>query len=184
MAYDQKNNAKASLLFISTDEFMQNFESKTHTNVFVLDFSKTFDVFPHQRLLHKLDHYGIWGTTLNWIRNFLTNRTQKVVVIGSSSESACVKSGVPKGTVLGRLLFFTYIMLSPDGKPAIIKKTWIQVHPECETQQTWHIYLMFDQCWANVVDGGPTLVKHWVDVSCLLGTLENVFINTIRWCLP
>ena len=28
---------------------------------------------------------------------------------------------------------------------------------------------MLDQCWANVVDGGPTLVKHWVDVSCLLG---------------
>ena len=25
---------------------------------------------------------------------------------------------------------------------------------------------MFDQCWANVVDGGPTLVKPWVDVSC------------------
>ena len=28
---------------------------------------------------------------------------------------------------------------------------------------------MFDQCWTNVVDGGPTLVKHWLDVSCLLG---------------
>ena len=39
---------------------------------------KAFDVVPHQRLLHKLDHYGIRGTTLNWIQNFLTNRTQKV----------------------------------------------------------------------------------------------------------
>ena len=28
---------------------------------------------------------------------------------------------------------------------------------------------MFDQCWPNVVDGGPTLLKHWVDVLCLLG---------------
>ena len=36
-------------------------------------------------------------------------------------------------------------------------------------QQTRQIYLMFDQCWTNVVDGGPALVKHWVDVSCLLG---------------
>ena len=26
-----------------------------------------------------------------------------------------------------------------------------------------HIYPMFNQCWANVVDGGPTLVKHWVE---------------------
>ena len=91
---------------ITTDEFIQNFESKTQTDVVVLDFSKSFDVVPQQRLLHKLDHYGIRGTTLNWIQNFLTNRTQKVVVDGSSSESAHVRSGVPQGTVLGPLRFF------------------------------------------------------------------------------
>ena len=28
---------------------------------------------------------------------------------------------------------------------------------------------MMNQCWADVVDGGPALIKHWVDVSCLLG---------------
>ena len=47
-----------SQLLITTDEFIQNF-------VVVLDFSKAFDVVPHQRLLHKLDHYGIRGTTFN-----------------------------------------------------------------------------------------------------------------------
>ena len=94
---------------ITTDEFIQNFEGKTQTDVVVLNFSKAFDVVPHQRLLHKLDHYGIRGTTPNWIQNFLTDRTQKVVVDGSSSESARVKSGVPRGTVHGPLLFLTYI---------------------------------------------------------------------------
>ena len=81
--------------------------------VVVLDFSKAFDVAPHQRLLHKLDHYGIRGTTLNWIQNFLTNRTQKVVVDGSSSKSARVRSSVPQGTVLGPLLFLTSLQRSP-----------------------------------------------------------------------
>ena len=28
---------------------------------------------------------------------------------------------------------------------------------------------MFDQCWANGVDGGPPLVKHWVELSCFAG---------------
>ena len=95
---------------ITTDEFIQNFESKTQTDVVVLDFSKAFDVVPHQCLLHKLDHYGIRGTILNWIQNFLTNITQKVVFDGSSSELARVRSGVPQGTVpQGPLLFLTSI---------------------------------------------------------------------------
>ena len=69
MAFDQNTHA------ITADEFIQNFESKTQTDVVVLDFSKAFNVVPHQRLLHKLDHYGILGTTPNWIQNFLTNST-------------------------------------------------------------------------------------------------------------
>ena len=98
-----------SQLLITTDEFIQNFESRTQTYVDVSDVSKAFDIVPHQRLLHKLDHYGMRGTTLNWIQNFLTNRTRKVVVDGISSESARVRSGVLQGTVLGPLLFLTYI---------------------------------------------------------------------------
>ena len=35
--------------------------------------------------------------------------------------------------------------------------------------QTRHIDPMFDQYWADVVDGGQTLVQHLVNVSCLLG---------------
>ena len=51
-------------LLITTDEFIQNFESKTQTYVVVLDFSMAFDVVPLQRLLHKFDHYGIRGAAL------------------------------------------------------------------------------------------------------------------------
>ena len=61
--FRSKHSCESQLL-TTTDEFIQNFESKTQTYVVALDFSKAFDVVPHQRLLHKLEHYGIRGTTL------------------------------------------------------------------------------------------------------------------------
>ena len=72
-------------------------------DVILLDFSKAFDTVPHQRLLHKLNSYGIRNHTLNWINAFLTNRTHQVLVNGSHSETQIVTSGVPQGTVLGLL---------------------------------------------------------------------------------
>ena len=75
----------------------------------VLDFSKAFDRIPHERLLRKLDHYGVRGSTLKWIRAFLTDRVQQVTVEGATSDCVQVRSGVPQGTVLGPLLFLVFI---------------------------------------------------------------------------
>ena len=98
-----------SQLLLNTEDLVQNYEDKIQTDLIVLDFRKAFDVVPHQRLLHKLDHYGIRGSTLLWIQNFLTTRTQKVVVDGSFPDIAHVGSGLPQGTVLGPILFLCYI---------------------------------------------------------------------------
>ena len=67
----------------------------------LLDFSKAFDKLNHRKFCLKLEHYGIRGELLNWIKNYLSNRTQKVIVEGKISDSITVISGVPQGTVLG-----------------------------------------------------------------------------------
>jgi hypothetical protein len=64
----------------------------------VLDFSKAFDKVPHQRLVSKLDHYGIRGYTLKWITSFFVGRTQAVTMEGKQSTSVEVLSGVPQGS--------------------------------------------------------------------------------------
>jgi hypothetical protein len=69
----------------------------------------------HEKLLLKLHDYGIRGNTLSWIRAFLRNRSQRVMLSGESSDAVPVTSGVPQGSVLGLILFLVYINDLPEG---------------------------------------------------------------------
>ena len=75
----------------------------------ILDFSKAFDKVLHQRLMRKFWRYGVRGNTHTWIEAFLTTRRQRVVVDGECLEWVSIDSGVPQGTVLGTLMFVTFI---------------------------------------------------------------------------
>jgi hypothetical protein len=79
-----------------------------------LDYAKAFDSVPHQRLLSKLRTYGITGNAVEWIKDFLANRSQKVVIKGKLSKPEWVKNGIPQGSVLGPLLFMPYVNDMPE----------------------------------------------------------------------
>ena len=106
--FRKKHSCELQLLITSHD-FLSRLDLKQEVDVLVLDFSKAFDTVPHERLLHKLELYGIDGDLHSWIRSFLTSRSQSVVIDGCHSQEDRVLSGVPQGTVLGPLLFLCHI---------------------------------------------------------------------------
>ena len=79
------------------------------TALLLLDLSAAFDTIDHDLLLSRLTKwFGIDGLVLQWVRSYLTGRSQLVKVNGVLSTPQLLLCGVPQGSVLGPLLSTMY----------------------------------------------------------------------------
>ena len=74
-----------------------------------IDLSKAFDTLDHLILLNKFKYYGVTGVANLLFQNYLFNRQQYVEYNGATSQKLKISTGVSQGSILGPLLFFTYI---------------------------------------------------------------------------
>ena len=88
-----------------SDTLQSALESGQEARIVQIDFSAAFDRVNHQGFLNKLCSVDIGGSVLSIVAQFLSNRSQHVMVDGYRSKLVNVMSGLPQGSVLGPLLF-------------------------------------------------------------------------------
>ena len=91
------------------DHIIKEMDSGNTPTALYIDLSKTFDTLSFDIILQKLKYYGVMGTELRLLTEYLTNRKQYVVFNNHCSDITDIVNGVPQGSILNHLFFSIYI---------------------------------------------------------------------------
>ena len=84
-------------------------DSNLFTGAVLMDLSKAFDCIPHDLLIAKLHACGLSFETLTFLNSYLRDRKQCVNINNICSDFLKILSGVPQGSILGPILFNTFL---------------------------------------------------------------------------
>jgi hypothetical protein len=102
------DSAINQLLYI-TNEFGKALDDGKKVRAVFCDISKAFHRVWHNGFLTKLKSIGIQGPLLSWIKKYLLDRKQRVVINGCCSDWRNVCAGGPQGSILGvSVLYYLY----------------------------------------------------------------------------
>ena len=102
-------HSTATALLDATNQWHFNIDSGLVTSVVFLDLAKAFDTIDHNILLEKLQLFDVTTSSIHWFKAYLTDRQQICQVNRCLSNSRPLSCGVPRGSILGPLLFLIYI---------------------------------------------------------------------------
>jgi len=141
---------------------------------------------PHHLLLHKLKRYGICGKALDWIADFLSDRTQLVVCGGYSSEPVSVTSGVPQGSVMTVfnhtqpvLLFclfaddcVLYRRIDSADDPNLLQQQW---------EETWQMKFNISKCTVLTITlkQNPLVSEYFIHGRKLTAVTEAKYLGVL-----
>lgn len=194
-----RRNLSTVTQLVETIDFARALNNKGQIDCICLDMSKAFDRVPHSELIDKLGHLGINHNITQWIRAYLTGRTQYVEINGSKSELLDVTSGVPQGSVLGPVLFLVYVndiaqCIKKDIRVRLFADDCL-LYKEIKNQDDSKILndaLQVVEEWCEIskmkINRDKTVVfrvtnktKHVVDFNYTLGTFTLAAVDSLKY---
>ena len=104
----RKNSSTMLAINKIFEELLSDIDEGLYSCCIFLNLSKAFDTVNHKILLKKLENsFGLRGTSLKLIENYLTDRYQCTKIGEARSSLRKVDCGVPQGSSLGPFIFFT-----------------------------------------------------------------------------
>ena len=104
-----------------TTDILNGFKDKKTTTAVFFDFEKAFDTISRQTILSNLMNMGVHGQMLQFIHNYLKDRSIKVKIGNTLSDSHTITAGVPQGGVLSATCFLVAINTILETLPKDIK---------------------------------------------------------------
>lgn len=108
-----RDRSTQSAIYQFTSSILNIIEDQKIALGMFLDLSKAFDCLNHEYLIEKLRRYGVRGNALDWLKSYLSDRHQQVIITRDHktirSDMKITNVGIPQGSVLGPILFIIFI---------------------------------------------------------------------------
>lgn len=157
-AYKEGHSVETAILRIHNDITMA-LDRNEATLLILIDISAAFDTIDREVLLARMQsHLGVEGLALSWFRSYLTNRTQTVKIGAATSERSTLHFGVPQGSVLGPILFTSYMY--PLGN--LLRKFNISFHSYADDTQLYVSFRIGDDSNLARLQQAMVAVDSWM----------------------
>ena len=171
----RRNHSTSDAVMKLLDRVYESFELGEYFGSIMLDLSKAFDTVDHEVLLSKLHNYGFRGRAHQLIKSYLTERKQFVSCNGIISSTLPVSVGVPRGLVLGPLLFLIYV----NDMPSVLVNGASVIQYADDTTLYSSRKEIYDLC--NELTFNLSRIKAWLDTNYLSLNVSKTYFTIFTY---